>query len=70
LKGPTEKKKATETAEVLGASGLQSYVPSTDGSVMVQIAPFSLYLNNARYFGMFPPNECNLSGLLRLRRGM
>ena len=41
MKGPTEKKKATETAEVLAASGLESYVRSTDGAVMVQIAPHS-----------------------------
>ena len=44
VKGPTEKKKATETAEVLAASGLESYVRSTDGAAMVQIAPHS-YLN-------------------------
>jgi hypothetical protein len=43
MKRPTEKK-ATETAEVLAASGLESYVRSTDGSVMVQIAPH-IYLN-------------------------
>ncbi len=44
MKGPTEKKKATETAQVLAASGLETYVRSTDGAVMVQIAPHS-YLN-------------------------
>ena len=33
MKGPTEKKKATETAEVfVAASGLESYVRSTDGT--------------------------------------
>ena len=44
MKRPTEKKKATEAAEVLAAGGLESYVRSTDGAVMVQIAPHS-YLN-------------------------
>jgi hypothetical protein len=39
-----EKKKATETAEVLAASGRESYVRSTDGAVMVQVASHS-YLN-------------------------
>jgi hypothetical protein len=39
MKGPTEKKKATETAEVLTASGLETYTRSTDAAVMVQIAP-------------------------------
>jgi hypothetical protein len=44
MKTPVEKKKATETAEVLAASGLETYARSTDGAVMVQIAPHS-YLN-------------------------
>jgi hypothetical protein len=40
-----EKKKTTETAEVLAANGLiETYIRSTDGAVMVQIAPHS-YLN-------------------------
>ena len=38
MKRPVEKKKVTETAEVRAASGLESYVRSTDGAVMVQIA--------------------------------
>ena len=40
MKGPTEKK-ATEAAEVLAASGLKTYTRSTDGAVMVRIAPHS-----------------------------
>jgi hypothetical protein len=38
-----EKKKTTETAEVLTASGLKTYIRS-DGAVMVEIAPHD-YLN-------------------------
>jgi hypothetical protein len=44
MKGKAEKKKATEAVEVLTASGLDTYTRSTDGAVMVQIAPHS-YLN-------------------------
>jgi hypothetical protein len=44
MKGPAEKKKTTEAAKVLAASGLETYIRSTDGAVMVQIAPHS-YLN-------------------------
>ena len=44
MKGPAEKKKMAETAEVFAASGLETYIRSTDGAVMVQIAPHS-YLN-------------------------
>jgi hypothetical protein len=36
----TEKKKTTETAEVLAASGLETYIRSDDGAVMVEIAPY------------------------------
>ncbi len=38
-----EKKKTTETAEVLTANGLKTYIRS-DGAVMVEIAPHG-YLN-------------------------
>jgi hypothetical protein len=38
-----EKKKTTETAEVLAANGLKTYIRS-DGAVMVEITPHS-YLN-------------------------
>ena len=38
-----EKKRTTETAEVLTASGLKTYIRS-DGAVMVEIAPHG-YLN-------------------------
>ena len=41
MKTPVEKKKVTETAEVRAASGLESYVRSTDGAIMVQMAPHS-----------------------------
>jgi hypothetical protein len=45
MKRPAEKKKTTEADEmVLTASGLKTYTRSTDGAVMVQIAPHS-YLN-------------------------
>ena len=37
MKGPAEKKKTTEAAEVLAASGLETYIRSTDGAVMVEI---------------------------------
>jgi hypothetical protein len=39
-----EKKKATETAEVLAASGLKTYTRSSDGVVMVEIEAHC-YLN-------------------------
>ena len=39
-----EKEKTSETAEVLTASGLETYTRSTDAAVMVQMAPHS-YLN-------------------------
>ena len=44
MKGPTEKKKTTETAEVLTASGLKTYTRSSDSATMVEVAPHS-YLN-------------------------
>ena len=44
MQGPAEKKKTTETAGVLTASGLKTYTRSSDAAVMVQIAPHS-YLN-------------------------
>ena len=44
MKTPVEKKKATEAAEVLEASGLKTYLRSDDGAVMVEIARHS-YLN-------------------------
>jgi hypothetical protein len=37
MKRPAEKKKTTETAEVLAASGLETYIRGTDGAVMVEI---------------------------------
>ncbi len=37
MKTPAEKKKTTETAEVLAASGLKTYLRSTDGAVMAEI---------------------------------
>jgi len=46
MKGPPEKKKTTETAEVLAASGLETYIRSTDGAVMVETEPHC-YLNAA-----------------------
>lgn len=47
MRGPTEKKKATEkTAEILGASGLETYIRNTDGAVMVETEPHC-YLNAA-----------------------
>jgi hypothetical protein len=39
-----EKKEATETAEVLAASGLKTYLRSTDGATMVEIEAHC-YLN-------------------------
>lgn len=44
MKGPTEKKKTTETAAVLTASGLDTYIRGTDGAVMVEIQAHC-YLN-------------------------
>ena len=43
MKRPAEKKKIAES-ESLPASGLKTYSRSSDGAVMVQIAPHS-YLN-------------------------
>ena len=44
MKTPAEKKKTTETAEVLAASGLKTYLRSTDGAVMAEIEA-DCYLN-------------------------
>jgi hypothetical protein len=44
MKTPAEKKKTTETAEVLAASGLRTYLRSTDGAVMAEIEAHC-YLN-------------------------
>ena len=44
MKRPAEKKKTTETTEALAASGLDTYIRSTDAAVMVEIEAHS-YLN-------------------------
>jgi hypothetical protein len=44
MKRPAEKKKTTEAAKVLAASGLETYIRSTDGAAMVEIEAHC-YLN-------------------------
>jgi hypothetical protein len=45
MRGPAEKKKTAEATEVLAASGLKTYIRSTDGAVMVEIEAHS-FLNS------------------------
>ena len=46
MKGPAEKKKTGEAAEVLAASGMETYIRRTDGAVMAEIEAYC-YLNAA-----------------------